>query len=320
MRLRDNDFAPEWRVPGNRPADEQAPVRSLSIQAGLTERVLADRTVSVRFETAANALTRDYEEIRIARSLYTALGDIVVSGLDTGLDAQALVALNETPRTWQLDVVPAGNRREIPSGFEQAVPGMLVMFTLLVLLTTGATMLVNEREQGLLRRLASAPISRAELVAGKWGSRMLLAAVQVSVALLMGTLLFRMDWGPDPAMVVLVLACWAGFCASAGLWLGTVASTRAQASGLGVLAANALAALGGCWWPIEITPAWMQALQGFLPTGWTMNALHELISFRSGPAAAIPDVILLLVSALVVGWLAVESRGQELRAMYRILI
>jgi len=65
-----------------------------------------------------------------------------------------------------------------------------------------------------------------------------------------------------------------------------------------------MAALGGCWWPIEITPPFMQKLAGFLPTGWTMHALHELVSFRAGWASAVPDVIALAVGALVAGWIA----------------
>ena len=108
-------------------------------------------------------------------------------------------------------------------------------------------------------------------------------------------------------MVVLVLAAWGSFCASAGLWLGTVAKTEAQAGGLGVLAANGLAALGGCWWPIEITPDWMQTVQTLIPTGWTMDALHKLISFQSGAQSAIPDVVLLFGAATVLGWLAVRK-------------
>ncbi len=50
-----------------------------------------------------------------------------------------------------------------------------------------------------------------------------------------------------------------------------------KVSGLGVLMANGLAALGGCWWPIEVTPQWMQTI---MPTGWTMDAMHKLISFQ----------------------------------------
>ncbi len=308
LRLRDNDFAPEWVAEIEPGPDGQTPTRTLTLAPNMSELVLGDTVATASYDTKANALSREFEEIRVLRSLYTALADIVIADANTGggLDAAALASLNETPRIWQLDVAPAGERQEIPTGFEQAVPGILVMFTLLVLLTSGGTMLIAERKQGLLRRLASAPISKSEVVAGKWLGRMMLAAIQIAVALLFGTFLFQMHWGPDLGAVILILAAWGGFCASAGLWLGSVAKTEAQAGGLGVLAANALAALGGCWWPIEVTPGWMQSIQNFLPTGWTMDALHKLISFQFGAATAVPQFITLLVAALVVGWLAVR--------------
>ena len=308
LRLRDNDFAATWVASLDLAEGEEAPRRTLAIDPNFSDRVLANEQVKVSFDTKASSLTRDFEIIRIQRSLYTVLADIVIADANSpeALAPGALLQLNNAPRIWQLEASPAGKRQEIPSGFEQAIPGMLVMFTLLVLLTSGGTMLVLEREQGLLRRLASAPISRTEVVAGKWAGRMVLAALQISVALVIGTFLFSMDWGPDIGMIAVVLVAWGSFCASAGLWLGTIAKTEGQAAGLGVLAANALAALGGCWWPIEVTPAWMQAIQNFLPTGWTMDALHKLISFQAGAAAAIPQVVTLAVATLVVGYLAVR--------------
>ncbi len=312
LRLTDNDFAPEW-VESLVVTDEAAaPVRTLSFDANMSDRILAEEQVQASFETKANALTREFEEIRIQRALYTALADIVIADATAGpLSAGALVTLNNAPRVWQPDVSPAGERLEIPSGFEQAIPGILVMFTILVLLTSSGTMLVQERTQGLLRRLASTPISKAEVIAGKWDGRMVLAAIQISVALIIGTFLFKMNWGPNLGMVMLVLVAWGGFCASAGLWLGTVAKTEAQAGGLGVLTANALAALGGCWWPIEVTPDWMQFVQKLLPTGWTMDALHKLISFQAGPQSVIPNVVMLVAAAAVFGWLAVRNFRYE---------
>jgi ABC-2 type transport system permease protein len=305
LRLRGSDFAPEW-VEALEPADEEtAPQRTLTFDADLSGKVTAGEPVKAAYDTGANALTREFEEIRIQRSLYTVLADIIVADATAGpLSSDALATVNDAPRVWQLDVSAAGQRQEVPTGFQQAVPGILVMFTLLVLLTSSGTMLVQERTQGLLRRLASAPISRAEVLAGKWKGRMVLAAIQVTVALAFGTFLFSMDWGPDIAMVIVVLVAWAGFCASAGLWLGTVASTEAQAGGLGVLAANLLAALGGCWWPIEVTPEWMQALQKAIPTGWTMDALHKLITFQAGAMSVIPNVLLLVAAAIGFGVLA----------------
>ncbi len=308
LRLADNDFSPEWVETLEITSAEEAPRRTLTFDGNLSDKVLAEDQVKASFETKANALTRQFEEIRIQRALYTVLADIVIADATTGpLSADALLKLNIAPRVWQLDVLPAGEREEIPSGFQQAVPGILVMFTILVLLTSSGTMLVQERTQGLLRRLASTPISRTEVVAGKWGGRMVLAAIQITVALVVGTYLFNMNWGPDLGMIMLVLAAWGGFCASAGLWLGTVAKTEAQAGGLGVLAANALAALGGCWWPIEVTPDWMQFVQKLLPTGWTMDALHKLISFQAGAASAIPNVLILAAASIVVAWLAIRN-------------
>jgi ABC-type multidrug transport system permease subunit len=308
LRLTENDFAPEWVTEIVVAEGEEPPRRTLSFTSNLSDQVIAGEQVTVSFETKASALSRDFEIIRIQRSLYTVLADIVVADAEGGstLSAADLVALNAAPRIWQLEVSAAGQRQEIPSGFEQAIPGILVMFTLLVLLTSGGSLLVQERKQGLLRRLASTPISRIEVVSGKWGGRMVLAAIQVTVALGIGTLLFKMNWGPDLVMVIVILAAWAGFCASAGLLVGSIANTEGQAAGLGVLAANVLAALGGCWWPIEVTPAWMQTLQNFIPTGWAMDALHKLISFQSGAASALPQLAILVGATVLVAALAVN--------------
>ena len=312
LRLAANDFAPEWVETLDASDEISRPVRTLTFDDDMSARVLAAQPVKARYDTDANSLTREFEEIRIQRSIYTVIADIVVADATAGpLSSEALATINEAPRLWLLDISTAGKRQDVPRGFQQAVPGILVMFTLLVLLTSSSTMLVQERLQGLLRRLASAPISRAELLAGKWEGRMVLAAIQVTAALVFGTFLFKMDWGPNLAMVILVLAVWAGFCASAGLWLGTVAKTEAQASGLGVLAANLLAALGGCWWPIEVTPEWMQLVQKAMPTGWTMDALHKLISFQAGPASVVPNVLLLVLAAVVFGVLAAKRFRYE---------
>jgi ABC-type Na+ efflux pump permease subunit len=313
LRLRENDFTTEWRGEIKPDAESNVPSRVLTFGQGLSDQVVAGEQVSASYDTQASSLSRDYEAIRIQRSLYTALADIVTVNArsEEPLSTAALAELNAETRVWQLDVSTAGQRQIIPTGFEQAIPGILVMFTLLVLLTSGSSMLVIERVQGLLRRLASAPITRTEAVSGKWGGRMVLAAIQIGFAVVIGTFLFKMHWGPDVGMIVIVLAAWAAFCASAGLLLGSLAKTEGQASGLGVLFAMLLAALGGCWWPIEVTPGWMQGLQKLIPTGWTMDALHKLISFEAGAASAIPHVITLLVAALAVAALAVNRFRYE---------
>jgi len=308
LRLRENDFEANWVLELIVDEENPSPRRLLTIDPNLSASIIAGEQVAMSYETQSSALNRDFEVIRVQRAVYTALADVVVARATATeeLNASDLVTLNDKPRIWKLDVSSAGQRREIPSGFEQAVPGILVMFTLLVLLTSGGTMLVNERKQGLLRRLASAPVTRAEVVSGKLGGRMILATIQISAALLVGTFLFKMNWGPDFAMILVVLAAWAVFCASAGLLLGSIANSERQVSGLGVLTANGLAALGGCWWPIEITPQWMQMIQKLTPTGWTMDAMHKLISFQSGASSVLPQLALLLIASLAIAALAAK--------------
>ncbi len=85
-----------------------------------------------------------------------------------------------------------------------------------------------------------------------------------------------------------------------------------------MLSACVLAAIGGCWWPIEVTPDWVQTLQKLVPPGWTMDAMHNPISFEAGAASAIPHVIVLFVAAWVVG--RVAARGGITRHNPRIAL
>lgn len=277
--------------------------RRLTMPAGLTDSVLAGEAQAVQFARSEAGIGGDYDTLRVGRALYTVLADLVaVDAAGTTPSPEAFEDLRALPRNLTLNVAPAGQRQRIPTGFEQAIPGTMVMFTMIVLLTTGGVTIVIERNQGLLRRLASTPLSRAEIVLGKWAGRMTLGLIQVSFAMIAGTAIFGMDWGPDLGMVLMIVIGWAAVCASMGLLLGSIASTEGQAVGVGVLSANILAALGGCWWPIEITPEWMQAFSKLLPTGWAMEAMHRLISFQSGAASALPHLTVMLGLALVLGW------------------
>ena len=147
---------------------------------------------------------------------------------------------------------------------------------------------------------------RRDVVLGKWLGKMALAVCQLIIAMVIGALLFDIRWQPDLPMILLLLVAWAGVCTSAALLLGSLGRTEGQVTGVGILVSMVLAGLGGCWWPIEVAPAWMQTLAGFLPTGWTMNGLHRLMTFEAGPLSALNEVVTLTLLALVLGFAAVR--------------
>ncbi|MFT4540124.1 MAG: ABC-2 type transport system permease protein [Planctomycetota bacterium] len=273
----------------------------------LTDSVLDGNVAELAFERDGEGASASFDQVRIGRAVYGLLADMVVAGEDGEIIAESLAAVAAETRPLTLKVEHAGHRNHIPNGFEQTIPGTTVMFTMMILLTGGAILLVIERQQGLFRRLASTPITRAQLVGGKWLGMCALACIQVGFAMLAGVLFFDMDWGPNVGMVVLVMFVWAAFNSSLAMFLAGFARSEAQMSAIGVMGTMALAALGGCWWPIEVTPSWMQSLAICLPTGWAMDAMHHLVSFGDGPASVLPHLAMLSASALILGLLAVKK-------------
>jgi ABC-type Na+ efflux pump permease subunit len=270
-----------------------------------TEAILAGRQQRVTVRSRSEGPGAQFDQVRVARAVYSVIADLAVCR-DQGTvpSSAAFAAIAAMPRALSLQVSSAGRRTEAPRGFAQAVPGVMVMFTMLVLLTSGAIMLVIERRQGLLRRVASTPIPRHSVAAGKWVGKLAIGLVQVGFALIISTAFFGMRWGGALPAAAGLLVLWAAFNASLAMLLGTLARSEPQTAGIGVLSTLVLAALGGCWWPIEITPPWMQKLALALPTGWTMDGLHRLVSFGDPWGAVVPHATALAVATLVIGWLA----------------
>jgi ABC-2 type transport system permease protein len=274
--------------------------RQLRIPAGFTDSVLAGRPMQVEFIRYGSGINTDYDQLRINRAVYSLLSDLgAMSSRGVMPSPEAFADLAKQVRPVSLEVTSAGKRKIAPIGFEQAVPGVLVMFVLLVMFTVGGVTILVERRQGILLRLASSPMSRGMIVLAKWGARALLGFTQIMVAMITGTILFKVHWGEHLGAIMLLLAAYSSLAALLGLMLGNFARSEGQVIGMGVVASNVMAALGGCWWPIEITAQWTQRIASVFPTGWAMDALHRLMSFGDSPAAVIPHIVAFVVTALI---------------------
>lgn len=282
----------------------------IRIPAGFTASVLSGEHVRLVLENDVDDLSANLYSFRLNRAVYTVLADVLAASnvaTDTGADLTALSAADieafrNAERSLTLEV--SSSARRIPNGFEQSVPGTTVMFTLLILLTSGATQLVLERRSGVLRRLASAPIGRGTVVLGKWAGKFALAVVQIAFALSIGHFVLGVDFGDEWPMLLATLGAYTALIASLGILLGNWARTEPQAVAIGVLSANVLAALGGCFWPIELTPGYMQQLAMFLPTGWMMDAMHKLMIFERAWSEALPHLLGMSLCAWLLGMLS----------------
>lgn len=291
---------------------ESSPVRRLVIPADFTEQVIENPpgiiTLSVPEKSSA-MITRSVEvafyrsEIKVLATLARTRPEIPSAWNDPDFAARWTAVLNE-PELVQTIAETATRREEPPSGMEHQLPGNIVMFVLMVLLVNSAVQLVSERHDGSFRRLLTAPVTPGQILTGKLLSRLFTASVQVGLLFISGTVIFGVHIGRDlPGLIVLsgaFVLCAAALGLTMGMWL----DNRQHVVAVGVPLTLGMAALGGCWWPLEIVGPAMQQLGMLLPTGWAMRGYHEILSFGYGVGAVVDNALLLMGTAAVLIWLA----------------
>lgn len=258
--------------------------RGIRIPADFTATVREKEQAKLEFFTLNDTVdpSAAMVELRLWRALVAMNAAVVERAMEAGdealSDEAGLKLVLERPNNVQVDAKYAGHR-PVPVKFNQSLPGNLVMLVMLNLLIFGGASLAGERQEGVLRRLVVHPIHRQELVWGKIYGRFLLGLVQSSVLLLFGGIVLKVPVFNDPLGMLLLVAAYCWTCASFGVLIGATAKNPDKIIGLCILAALLMAAIGGCWWPLEIVPNWLRTASFFVPAGWAMNGFHQLITF-----------------------------------------
>ncbi|MBN2471442.1 MAG: ABC transporter permease, partial [Anaerolineae bacterium] len=181
------------------------------------------------------------------------------------------------------------------SGFSQSVPGMSTMFVLFTVLG-GLGLLLEERKQWTLQRLAVMPISRAQILGGKILARFTTGILQFGILFAVG-LVVGLDFGHNPLALLLIIVAYTLCITALTFTLATFVRTEMQAGGLVTLLALVLAALGGAWWPLEIVPDFMRVVAHISPVAWAMDGFSALLFYGGGLADVLLPVAVLLAAA-----------------------
>jgi ABC-type multidrug transport system permease subunit len=278
--------------------------RGIRIPGDFTQKVLSRaRTKVTLFELEGSGAEAGFLiELRLLRAILAMNSHLIEwvarSDSQNPIDDAGLQRIMAAPNPVALKTRFAG-REPVPSGFNQSLPGTLVMFLMMNLLIFGGASIAGERRNGVLRRLAVYPIRKWELVVGKVYGRFLLGCVQIVFFLLLGRFVFGVNIGHNIGVLLLTLCLYAWVAASLGVLIGSLVVNEDKTIGLCVLASMVMAALGGCWWPMEVVPETMKLLGHLFPTAWAMDSLHQLISFGGGLATVWVPLGVLTVFAVM---------------------
>ena len=172
------------------------------------------------------------------------------------------------------------------NSFDQYVPGFGITFLLIDVLWGVSVGLNDERDWGTLQRLRISGATVSGMLVGKMLARFIIGLVQMVVLFAFGWLLFRITLGTHPWALLLPAAAISFAAAAFGLVIACIARTRDAVLPIGAVAAMALSAVGGCWWPIGFEPSWMRTTALWLPTTWTMRAFNDLMIRGLQPSSA----------------------------------
>jgi ABC-type multidrug transport system permease subunit len=174
--------------------------------------------------------------------------------------------------------------------FDQNVPGFSVTFMLLGMLFAVALGLLDERDWGTFDRVRSLPVPVRSIVVGKLASRFAVGVLQMIVLFAVGFALFRVSLGPQPWALLLPIVGSVFAGTALGLVAAAIAPSRDAVVPLGSIVILTMAAVGGCWWPIEVEPDWMRNVALAFPTTWAMDAFNDLM-LRNRTAGAVYESV-----------------------------
>ncbi len=201
-------------------------------------------------------------------------------------------------------------RGEITS-FTQYVPGFAVMFVLFTTVIAGSVSLLKEQESGTLRRLVTAPISKAEIIGGKIASTFFKGFVQLTVLILFGHAVFDLNLGSDMVALVVLIAAIVLASTGLGLLVAVLVTTKDQADSVSTMLTLIMSAIGGSWWPLFIEPQFMQDIAHLTITAWAMDGFYNLLYFDLGLAGILKEVSVLVLMTIIFFGLAISRFSFE---------
>jgi ABC-2 type transport system permease protein len=283
--------------------------RSVTIPAGFEDSLMHGRTTPIYYyvDPDAGSKASMTAEMHVRRGIFNTLFALTEAnppgktwaGPTDSAYRERLAEITGRTRLIRVAAETAGRGRPVPAGMRQSLPATIALFMLINTTIYGAVFIAAEKQEGILARIASQPLSREAILGGKVLGALAIGLVQAGILMLAGRFLLGAYLGNSLPGLLLVVVCFGLVAAAMALFWGAILRRPEQVTATTLVVALFLGAIGGCWWPLEVVPEWMRTLGHISPAAWAMDAFHALISFGAGFGAVLWPCVILLGYALV---------------------
>jgi ABC-2 type transport system permease protein len=157
------------------------------------------------------------------------------------------------------------------------VPGVIAIILMFVTTFQAVTVIVRERERGTMEQLVVTPITGAELMLGKVIPLVVLGYVQITVTLVLASLLFHMPVKGSLLLLYVLSLTFFFSTLGVGALISAVSKTFQQATQMAQLVLLPSILISGFIFPRESLPQALQWLGSLLPLTYFVIVLRGIL-------------------------------------------
>jgi ABC-2 type transport system permease protein len=192
------------------------------------------------------------------------------------------------------------------------VPAMIGMILQYLATMLTATSIVRERERGTIEQLIVTPLRAQELVIGKVTPYVLIAFLNTLEVLAVGVLLFKVPINGSLALLLGLTALFLITTLGIGILISTIANTQQEAMLTTMFTILPSIFLSGFFFPLAAMPVWLQVISYVIPLRYFLIIARGIVIKGVGVSALWPEIVALLLFAVVVMGTAVSRFHKSL--------
>jgi len=272
---------------------------AIAIPSDFTERLLKGETPEVSLfqlnVSEASATLRLHAESAVGR-----FADIVRLIAATGASGDEMIAkLDEALRRAQNKMITSSvtDLGLVPRDGVRFATGFMLMF-LMINISSTVNLMIEDRRIKTMSRVYTAPVRSLEIAAGNFLGSFLAGSVQLVLILLFTRYVLRFDYGLPFFSQLLILELFLIACVGLATAVAGVIRNSQSAGLLNTMLVTPSCMIGGCFWPVDLMPDWMQKLSYFVPQRWAIDAIQN-VSAGYGVASVGLHIAVLVVFAVV---------------------
>ncbi|MDO7786717.1 ABC transporter permease [Desulforamulus aquiferis] len=177
-----------------------------------------------------------------------------------------------------------------------AILGIIVTMTMVMMTSMG---IVRERERGTLEQLIVTPIKSYELMIGKIIPYIALGYLQITVALLVGAIVFAVPIRGSIIQLYLLTLFFITASLGMGVFISNIAKNQMQAMQMSFFVFLPSILLSGFMFPREAMPQVIQWISNLIPLTYYLTIIRGIVLKGIGFSYLIPQVLALLVFSIV---------------------